>query len=118
MAEFYDVEITIHDDPYNAASFYIRPPIRYAQDVPTEDSRKLLEEELRATIRERMDPDEADSLTLSLNHELSDGSATVGRARFKGLHRATGVIVLQQALEKTLNGTRNFISQNSPIVNS
>jgi hypothetical protein len=115
MAEFYDVEITIHDDPYQAASFYIRPPIRYARGVPIEVSRELLEEDLRKTVLERMDPDEADSLSLSLNHELPDGSATVGRARFKGLHRATGVIVLQQALEKTLNGTKNFISTNSPL---
>lgn len=110
---YYSVEVTKHNDPDAEASFLIRPPIRYLGS----DSREELEGTLRGIIRNRMGNGEDNGLRLMITHNLADDSATVGRAHFRGLERATGVIVLQQALELGLNGTNDFVSPASPLRN-
>lgn len=59
--------------------------------------------------------EEAEGLRLSITHNLPDDSATVGRAYFDGLRRATGAVVSQQALELGLNGTDEYVSPSSPL---
>ena len=111
MTEFYKVRVTTHDDPDSEASFYIEPPVRF---VSPEAQQKLVEV-VRNLIQNRMGVGEDDELRLDITHNLPDDSATVGRAHFRGLQLATGVVVLQQALELGLNGTNDFISPESPL---
>lgn len=111
MPKFYSVEITVHDDPQSAASFLIRPPIDYISDTAKDELTGVI----RSNIVSRMNESEAESLRLAITHNLPDGSATVGRAYFRGLQLATGAVVLQQALEYGLNGSNEFVSEASPL---
>jgi len=111
MTEFYSVTITKHDDPDAEASFRIEPPVRFVSP----EMRHELVEVVRKLIINRMGEEEAEFLKMSITHDLPDGSATVGRAHFKGLELGTGAVVLQQALELGLNGTNQYISPSSPL---
>ena len=111
MPMYYSVEITKHDDPDAEASFLIRPPISFLGPEAKEE----LIDILRGLIQNRMGDTEDNNLSLAITHNLADHSATVGRAHFRGLQLATGVVVLQQALELGLNGTNEFISPTSPL---
>jgi hypothetical protein len=111
MSQYYQVEITKHDDPASAASFIIRPPVEFLAN----SSKNELEVVIRRMIISRMNTSEAESLELAITHNLPDNSATVGRAYFRGLQLATGAVVLQQALEYGLNGSNNFVSPASPL---
>lgn len=111
MSQYYSVEITKHDDPDAGASFLIRPSIH----LLSEESKQELVDTLRELISNRMGDREDENLRLAITHNLADDSATVGRARFRGLELATGAIVLQQALELGLNGTNTFVSPKSPL---
>jgi hypothetical protein len=111
MAEYYSVTVTTHDDPSGEASFLIEPPIKFLSD----EKRDELVATIRNIILSRMGKDEDEGLQLSITHNLPDDSATVGRAKFYGLQLATGVIVLQQALELGLNGTNDYVSPDSPL---
>jgi hypothetical protein len=111
MPTYYSVEITKHDDPDTEASFLIRPPIYFLSPEAKEE----LVGTLRGLIKNRMGENEDNDLRLAITHNLADGSATVGRAHFRGLQLATGAVVLQQALELGLNGTNAFVSPTSPI---
>ena len=111
MPTYYSVEITKHDDPDAEASFLIRPPIRFLSP----ENKEELVETLRGLIRNRMGNNEDADLGLSITHNLADDSATVGRAHYRGLELATGIIILQQALELGLNGTIDFVSPTSPL---
>lgn len=106
----YSVEVTSHRDGDGHANFLIRPALKYISP----EAAAGLTDVVRRIILERMDPDEANDLHLAIYHNLADGSATVGFAAFEGLRRATGVIVLQQALELCLNGTLDHVSPTSP----
>lgn len=96
----YSVEVATHLDADAMATFIIRPVIRYISS----ETAAGLTDTVRQLILSRMDPDEADGLHLAIYHNLADNNGTVGFARFEGLRRATGAIVLQQALELGLNG--------------
>lgn len=111
MDKYYSVKITKHDDPDSGASFHISPPISYLGP----ESRAELEATVRQLILDRMGNGEDYGLRLAITHDLPDHSATVGRAYFRGLQLATGIIVLQQALEKGLNGSNEFVSPASPL---
>ncbi len=111
MPVYYSVEITKHDDPDAEASFLIRPPISFLSPK----TKGELVDTLRSLIRNRLGDNEDDDLRLAITHNLADDSATVGRAHFRGLQLATGVVVLQQALELGLNGTNAFVSPTSPM---
>jgi hypothetical protein len=112
MPIYYSVEITRHDDPDAGASFYIRPPVAYI----SEQGQQLLTECVRKLITNRMGHGEDDGLWVAITHNLPDRSATVGRAEFRGLELATGTVVLQQALELALNGSLDFVSPTSPLL--
>ena len=111
ITEFYSVRITKHDDPDSEASFYIEPPVKFLNS----ETQRQLADTVRTLILNRMGTGEDDDLQISITHNLPDESATVGRAHFRGLQLATGVVVLQQALELGLNGTNDYVSPSSPI---
>ncbi len=109
--QYYDVTVTRQDDPHRAASFKIEPAVQFV----TEDGLSKLTDVVRRLILERMWKDDDEDLNIAITHNLPDNSATIGRARFEGLAFATGVVVLQQALELGLNGTDAHISPASPL---
>lgn len=107
----YSVEVTVQEDSRANASFVIRPAVKFI----TIQGAALLGEVLTELITSRMDPDERGSFMLAITHNLPGNEATVGFARFEGLRRATGAAVLQQGLERGLNGDNQFVSPTSPI---
>jgi hypothetical protein len=108
----YSVEITLHNDPDANASFVIKPPIKFINP----EGMALLGGVIKGIIADRMDSDEAGDFELAITHNLPDNEGTIGFARFVGLKRATGVVVLQQGLERGLNGDNNFVSPSSPLI--
>lgn len=111
MTKYYSVSITKHDDPDGEASFRIEPPIDFLSD----EKRDELVAVLRRLILNRMGTDEDANLALFITHNLPNRGGTIGRASFRGLELATGVTVLQQALELGLNGTSEYVSPSSPL---
>lgn len=112
IERYYSITVKRHDDPMRGASFWIEPAVQW---VTEEEGAERLTAVIRRLILDRMYEDEDKGLALAITHNFADGSATVGRANFEGLARATGVVMLQQALELGLNGTDQFISSNSPL---